>query len=322
MPPDPPLTDPRLDCPVSLADPRLPDLQVGVFSEIDGAMFVTEPPSRYFWSVVNRDCDAIVEVPTYELLDTSSPEVLFKPGRPTGYTLELTAEWDAGAQAESCQFDLQVPGRGVRIELCWDTSGSVDLDLYVHTPENTAPFMDPGLISAYAAAESGYDACNPLNCPATIRSERRVDFGYPDSPLEFCEAGPSAAEFLALGYCPNPRAGLDNNQSLSSGTTETVQIDNPQPGDVLRVMAHNFSNLPASPSVFVYCGGRRAGAFPPPTPAGEFRSDDPGGFGVMWRPADVRIIDSINGLTRCSAEELVDPTTGEPPYVTVDDPSY
>jgi hypothetical protein len=216
---------------------------------------------------------------------------------------------------------VQVPGRGVRVELCWDTSTSVDLDLYVHTPENQAPFLDPALGKVIDAAATSYDACNPVNCPATIRSQERVDFGYPDSPLEFCEAGPSADAFLALGYCPNPRSGLDNNQDLSNGTTETVQIDNPNPGDVLRVMAQNFSNEDASPSVFVYCGGRLSGAFPPPTPPGEFRSDNPGGFGVMWRPADVLVLEPEAGVTQCLVEELRDPS-GTGPNITVNDPSY
>jgi hypothetical protein len=71
----------------------------------------------------------------------------------------------------------------------------------------------------------GFDntTCNPGNCPAHLRFELdRVDWGYPDSPLERCMLEPAMHEFVALRLCPNPRSAKDNNQTLAGGTAEVM----------------------------------------------------------------------------------------------------
>jgi hypothetical protein len=201
----------------------------------------------------------------------------------------------------------------MRIELCWDTSTTTDLDLYLHTPFTRAPWF-----SGAGSIIDGLDAstCNTSNCAAGLRDETRVDWGYPDSPLSACRT-PSFEELLDLGRCPNPPAAADNNQQIAIGTTERMQLDNPREGETFRVMAQNFSNQFARPHVFVYCGGQRAGAFDAPAVPANFVSDIlPTVFGVMWRAADIVTHVDAAGKVSCDALPVKEDAT------TIENPKF
>jgi hypothetical protein len=304
-----------LSCPTDPNDARLSPIGQGQSARIDGSQFVTGSVATWSWSVVNEDCDAVVKRQSYSLEPRDQAVVTFRPGRPTSYVLRLHVTDASGDEAE-CQFEVPVVGRGLRVELCWDTSTTTDLDLYLHRPFNTSDwftFSSGGL--AYAMTG---DTCNPANCPADLRfGYPRVDWGYPDSPMEWCDAGPSAADFRRLGRCPNPRAGIDNNQNLITGTSEVIQIDVPEAAPY-RVMAQNFSNTPASPQAFVYCAGRPAGSFAPPSRPPNFVANPEGVYGTMWRVADITpTLDAGGAMTGCSAEPIP-----EAEGVTIDDPRY
>ena len=123
------------------------------------------------------------------------------------------------------------------------------------------------------------------------------------------------------GRCPNPRISIDNNQSYSTGTTEVIQLDNPQSGQTFRIMVHNYWNLPAQPTVFVYCGGQLAAELPPPIEPADFTFASGAGFSGMWRPADVTFLAPGGPTAGCEVVRLRLPGgTGD--YVTADDPSY
>jgi hypothetical protein len=207
------------------------------------------------------------------------------------------------------------------VELCWDTSTTTDLDLYLHRPNSTAPWFDPAAYDVIHGMND--DTCNTANCGAKPRTDlgvvlARADWGNADSPLAWCTAGPSAADFLALGRCPNPRAGVDNNQDLATGTSEVIQLDNPDEGGTYRVMAQNFDNNPAAPEVFVYCAGRLAGSFGPPPRPPRFVAQSRGVFGVMWRAVDITAtLDGAGTAVGCAAVEVP-----KDQAVTIDDPRY
>lgn len=312
MPP-PPL---ELDCPTSNDDPRLPHIEPEGITELDARAFVIGGARSLRWSLVEEDCEAIVPRAGYLLSDPSEPVARFQPSRPSPYRFRLQVVGLNG-EMKSCEFTLPVQGRGMRVELCWDTSTSTDLDLYVHTPLNQAAWFSPGTFDVIAGIDA--TTCNGANCTAELRfGKERPMWGYPDSPLSACAAGPNAADFKALGRCPNPRAGDDNNQQIASGTTERVQLDNPRSGERFRVMAQNFNNGEAAPHVFVYCGGERAGFADPPAQPPRFRGDSAFGFGVMWRALDVTTSVDANGRTTCTVSPLGAPDFG----VTINDSRF
>lgn len=306
-----------LSCPTNPNDARLSPVALGQSTRIDGSAFVTGSVATWSWSVVNEDCDAVVQSQNYSLEPRDQAVVTFQPGRPTSYVLRLHVTDVRGDEAE-CQFEVPVVGRGLRVELCWDTSTSTDLDLYLHRPFSTSNWFvsatDPGLLGNAMTN----DTCNPGNCPADTRYLPRVDWGYPDSPMDWCDAGPSAADFRRIGRCPNPREGVDNNQELISGTSEIMQIDVPEPAATYRVMTHNFNNQPATPKVFVYCAGRPAGSFGPPSTPPNLVARPRGVYGTIWRVADITpTFDASGTMVGCSAQGIP-----EAAGVTVDDPRY
>jgi hypothetical protein len=309
-----------LDCPADVSDPRLPRFEAGKASVIDATPFTGGPVASYRWEIVPEDCDAVLPSPANLVSGERTELLTFTPQRPALHRIRLAVGGALGQRA-SCEFEVAVEGRGLRVEACWDTSTTADLDLYVHSPRNQDNFFKSfDATNPYGLTPS---TCNPANCSAELRFDAlRTDFGYPDSPLADCETGPSPAAFAALGRCPNPRAGIDDNQMLASGVAEVAQIDAPFDGDTFRLMLHNFANRPAKKTaIFVYCSGTRVGSLLGPTTPPDFRAPDASTLvGLMWRAADVTA-HSKNGQLTCSVKPLTLPGTTEP-FVTVDDPSY
>ena len=51
------------------------------------------------------------------------------------YTLTMTVETPSGTY--SCQWVIHVIGPGLRVELCWDTTGDADLDVHLGKHDTT-----------------------------------------------------------------------------------------------------------------------------------------------------------------------------------------
>lgn len=303
----------RARCTLSSDDPRVAGIRPDEIATLDGADFVEGDVARYHWRVATEDCDAVVRDAEFSLTGVDSRIVQFQPSRPAPYhfTLEATG---VGGDSVACNLEVPVEGVGLRVELCWDTSTSTDLDLYLHTPFNQAPWFDPGAPDVTVAIND--DTCNTSNAVAMLRLPTRLNWGYADSALSACNT-PSFEGFLGVGRCPNPRAADDNNQRIANGTTERMQLDNPREGQRFRVMAHNFTNTRAQPHVFVYCSGEKAFAGDPPLEPANFVTANPGVFGVMWRAADITTSLDARGRVRCTVEPLRGPAA-----LTIDDPSF
>ena len=286
-------------------DPRVAGIKLDEVSSLDANDFVIGDVKSYHWTVQTEDCDAVVQDAEFKLQGADSQVVKFQPSRPSFYhfTLEVTG---VGGDHASCKLEVPVEGIGMRVELCWDTSTTTDLDLYLHSPFNRDPWFTAGSTSIALGLSS--ETCNTSNCAADLRGFDRVDWGYADSPLGACNT-PSFEGFTNFGRCPNPRAADDNNQQIANGTTERMQLDNPREGETFRVMAQNFSNLPARPHVFVYCGGERAGAFDAPLRPRDFVNAPYGAFGVMWRATDVTTHVDAAGIVSCSAVPVANGVT-------------
>jgi hypothetical protein len=303
----------RTRCTLTSDDPRVAGIKPDEVAMLDAAQFVEGDVAAYHWSLAAEDCDAVVQNAQFKLQGVDSRVVQFQPSRPAPYhfTLEATG---LGGDHVACNLEVPVEGIGMRVELCWDTSTSTDLDLYLHTPFNEAPWFTPNATSLVQALND--TTCNTSNATANLRLPTRLDWGYADSPIAACNT-PSFQGFLALGRCPNPRAADDNNQFIAIGTTERMQLDNPRSGQRFRAMAQNFNNLPAEPHLFVYCSGERAGAADAPTQPRSFVANNPGVYGVMWRAADITTSVDASGRVRCSVAPVTNRTA-----LTINDPSF
>ena len=294
-------------------DPRVAGIKPDQIASLDGADFVVGDVKSYHWTLQTEDCDGVVQNAQFKLQGVDSRVVQFQPSRPAFYhfTLEVTG---AAGDRTSCKLEVPVAGVGMRVELCWDTSTSTDLDLYLHTPYDRQPWFNPGSTDI-ALDGLNNTTCNTSNATVNLRVPSRVDWGYGDSPLSACNT-PSFEGFLGLGRCPNPRAADDNNHSIAIGTTERMQLDDPKDGQTFRVMVQNFDNLPAKPHVFVYCAGQRAAALDPPPAIGSFVASRRGVFGAMWRAADITTSIDATGRLSCNASPVGDRV------LTVDDPAF
>jgi hypothetical protein len=288
-------------CELEGDDARVAGIRPDELATLDGAQFVVGNVKSYRWTVQKEDCDAVVQDAEFTLEGKNERFVKFQPSRPAFYHFTLEATDFAGNMA-SCQLEVPVEGVGMRVELCWDTSTTTDLDLYLHNPADQAPWFTPGALDISEGLNN--TTCNTSNGVAELRNDHaRVNWGYADSPLGACNT-PSFDGFLPSGRCPNPRAADDNNQEIATGTTERMQLDNPRNGETFRVMVQNFSNAPARPHVFVYCGGEKAASFDAPPAPSNFVSPDPGTFGVMWRAADITAFVDAVGKVSCKAAVL------------------
>ena len=298
-------------CELTGDDPRVAGIKPDEVASLDGADFVVGDVKSYHWTLQMEDCDAVVKNAQFTLQGVESRVVKFQPSRPALYHFTLEVSGVAGDHA-SCKLDVPVESSGLRVELCWDTSTTTDLDLYLHTPFDREPWFTPGSTNLNSALND--TTCNTSNATAKLRGLPRLNWGYGDSELAACNT-PSFEGFLSLGRCPNPRAADDNNQSIATGTTERIQLDNPRSGQRFRVMVQNYSNRPALPHVFVYCGGQRAGAFDgPPTP-NHFLANNRGVYGVMWRATDISTDVAASGEVTCNTV----PVEGA---LTIDDPRF
>lgn len=301
----------RTRCELEGDDPRVAGIKPDEVASLDGADFVVGDVRSYHWTLQEEDCDAVVQDAQFTLQGANSQVVKFQPSRPAFYHFTLEVVGVLGDQA-SCKLEVPVKGVGLRVELCWDTSTSTDLDLYLHAPFDRQPWFSPGATSI----EFGLDntTCNTSNATADLRVPSRVNWGYPDSPLGACNT-PAFQDFLTLGRCPNPRAANDNNQSIANGTTERMQLDNPRNGETFRAMVQNFNNRAARPHLFVYCDGQRAGAFDGPSTPPDFVANDYGTFGVMWRATDITTVVDATGKVSCNAVAVTEAPT-------IDDPRF
>ena len=292
--PPPPV---RTNCQLTGNDPRVAGIKPDEVATLNGADFVVGDVKSYHWTVQAEDCDALVQNAQFTLQGVDSQIIKFQPSRPSFYHFTLSVVGVGGDQA-SCNLEVPVEGVGMRVELCWDTSTTTDLDLYLHNPFDTLPWFNTFTSSIGDDGLNG-TTCNTSNAAADLRRLPRVAWGYADSPLSACNT-PAFQGFLPQSFCPNPRAADDNNQDIATGTTERMQLDNPTPGQRFRVMVQNFSNRPAHPQVFVYCSGARAGALTAPPSPVDFWSPDPGTYGVMWRATDITTNLDATGKVTCS----------------------
>ena len=124
---------------------------------------------------------------------------------------------------------MRVVSNGLRIELCWDTANSVDVDLHLGKNGVTTGWTS---VEDWAAGESNLSECFWYNCD-TSRTYRGTNptWGY-GSTMNYDANG----NWTSM---PNPRLDLDNR--AEGLKPENINLDNPNDGDIFRVMVHHFT---------------------------------------------------------------------------------
>jgi len=328
-------------CAVELSCPGpgdMPDGQPFQDYVIDGTQFWAGAATSWSWTVVGGPCDQLLDATSgnvsYTLSGESTSQLTIHPTLSGDYTVTVTINTPDGVK--TCTFIIHIAGPGLRFELCWDTTGSVDLDLHAHKEAdgNNSPwFTNNGQPSS---GQINPEDCYYYNCkasahctlpppfPCTAGSDV-VDWGsaYTPSPISECSGSQEGTTWQNFGSCFNPRLDIDNIST--AGIPENINVDVPLDGKTYRAMVHYYGGSATThPMVNVYCGGvlkATYGASPDFVP--NFTSG--GGFaaGTIWRVVDVTTQVTGGVTTDCTLAPVHPPgmTTGY--YVTTnDDMSY
>ena len=162
------------------------------------------------------------------------------------YKLHLKVTRPNG-EVHECEWKLEVVSSGLRIELCWDTNSSVDVDLHLGKNGVTSSWTDTSACyygDCKGNPEGSYDDHSYPNWKVS-------GWGYENTD-NYNKQG-------HLVKLPNPRLDIDN---IADGPTpENINLDNPNDNDVFRVGVKYFSGgsvlspVITHPVINVYCGG-------------------------------------------------------------------
>jgi hypothetical protein len=274
--------EPSLDCPIDdIAAPLS-------YYVLDGpSIYIADDSMTWQWTVV----------PPFNSGSTG-PE---NPNAATTRTyLDVSGDYlislevlDEKGGINGCSWIVHVQGDGLRVELWWDTFGSVDLDLHLHRSGSTTAWCNTN------------DDCHYVNCQMGDglfgSSYTMGSWGYPNSSEDVCET--------SMGYCPNPRLDLDN---ISGTDPENINIDNPNDGDTFRIMVHMYSGSSTThPRVSFYCGGTLTSVIGEEPDTITLNRSGASCMGQTWRVADVKmIVDEASGITDCLVNILSSESTG------------
>ena len=209
--------------------------------------------ATWTWTLTKGPCDELLGNTTFTVKGATSESGLSGSGTATtqvsgvglswfkvnfqlsgSYKLHVKVQRQNG-EVHECDWVIRVKSDGLRVELCWDKTGHVDLDLH---------FAKVGTTSAW----TGSDVCYYYTC---------------DNLGNYFEYSLSGWGYSNTGNGHNPRLDIDNRSVV--GVPENINIDNPNSGDRFRVGVNYYSNETADqwgndpitthPLVNIYCGG-------------------------------------------------------------------
>ena len=158
----------------------------------------------------------------------------------------------ANGEVYECEWILNVVSDGLRVELCWDKTGTVDLDLYLGKNGVTTAWKN-NYSCYYANCKGDPSDTSNYNWKSDLES-----WGY-EATMNYNQSGVWTANMK------NPRL-YENIKT--PGLAENLYLDNPNEGDTFRVLVNYFSSSSsflssnvAHPVVNVYCGGIRKATF-------------------------------------------------------------
>jgi hypothetical protein len=304
----------RIRCPAP-GDARVPDAQPFETYPLRGDLFYGGPAASWRWEVQGGPCDRLL-APTgrqsFTLEGENRRDASVQFTLSGDYTVTLTVRTPEG-DVLTCTFIVHVTGPGLRIELCWDTTGSTDIDLHLHRPGTDSPWFGTDAFSGINP-----DDCYYYNCKAGgggVVAE--PDWGYGDSPLAACENGPEGDQWVDRGSCRNPRLDIDNISEV--GIPENINVDAPRAGETFRVMVHFYGGGGEThPLINIYCNGSLRGTYGQrPDVLTGFTFGGSWGAGPMWRVADVTWAGA-----GCDLTPLHPPGEASGYWMTINDRSY
>ena len=213
---------------------------------LSGADFLigSVPTTHWKWELSRGPCDEILDRTTFTMNGVATTMVEGTPAAAKNLTLHFTLSGDytlkltvtaASGETMSCSWVIHVVADGLRVELCWDTTGTTDLDLHLGKQGRT---------TAWFGTSNNHEDCFWYNCKTDDSSfPYDVAWGY-----------------ASVGGSPNPRLDIDNQ--TTAGVPENINLDNPADGDQFHVMVHYYNStatpdVVTHPIVNVYCGGTR-----------------------------------------------------------------
>ncbi len=200
---------------------------------IDGRQIYIAGDATYWeWTLTRGPCDVVLNKTSFTMNGQATTQVAGASESQLRLNFQLSGSYTLTMRVHTpnagileCSWVIRVIGPGMRIELCWDTTGSTDIDLHLGKIGRT---------SAWFATDASTADCFYGNCK---NSYNNVSWGYPQT---------------VDGY--NPRLDIDNIST--PGVPENINIDNPNEGDRFRVLVHFYSgSLTTHPVINVYCGG-------------------------------------------------------------------
>lgn len=244
---------PPIDCAfdIGVAKPFNDKLIDGNMIYDTGHKFNDADTATWEWTLTKGPCDIVLEKTSFTTKGATTVAGLSGDGtaqtKVTGvglsqfkvkfqlsgsYVLHLKVTRPNGEVYE-CEWVLRVVSDGLRIELCWDTTGSVDVDLHLGKNGTTQEWATTSGLPCYYS-NCKYDASSGPN------------WGYANTQ-NYDKSG-------NLRTMRNPRLDIDNISV--KGVPENINVDNPNNGDVFRVGVKYFSGSKLThPVINVYCGG-------------------------------------------------------------------
>ena len=266
--------------------------------------------SEWTWTLSKGPCDTVLNKTSFSIKGAQTLEELAGDGDALtevsglglsqfkvnfqlsgSYTLHVSIKTPDGKVVE-CSWVIKVVSEGLRVELCWDRTGAVDLDLHL---------QKVGLFTGW----SDDSTCYYNTCRMTgYQANYTVNWGYADTVNEDETTS------------KNPRLDLDNINTV--GKPENVNLDNPADGDRFRIGVNYFdvsTTIETYPVVNVYCGGTLKatyGVAPKVFPFDE--------TGVFWKVAEVTWSGDAES-DECELEAPYDDMNG---YILglIDDPGW
>ncbi|WP_437605718.1 hypothetical protein WMF20_32150 [Sorangium sp. So ce834] len=240
----------------------------------------------------------------------SDPADDFKPLQSGEYTVTYTKRV-AGGETATCAYPLFVGARGLRVELEWEHDPySVDLDLYLHKPNNTQPWTIGG-----SSVACGYGNCTLDGIVEGSSIRWFGDDAAPPEPVNWyldpeetnntCFYAPRGVGDAWRSYgrgCHNPRLDLDNIACVHRVTDpdnpnfcapENINVDFPPEDGWMRVAVHYFggtASFDVHPRIKIFCNGELGAVLGPtgfhdPEEPVAFLPEDSGDR--FWLVADV-----------------------------------
>jgi hypothetical protein len=316
-----------LMCPTSSS---LPEGQPYTDYVLNGGNYWTGGAQSWHWTVVGGPCDQLLQSTSGSVSYTlnganttmvATQMITFHPTLSGDYTFTMTVV-DLNGVSHTCMFIVHVRGPGLRVELCWDTTGMADIDLHLHKPGTATPwFTSDGQANS---TNINNDDCYYYNCKATsYATNGRPAWGYANSNISECVGSPEGTMWQGLGYCANPRLDLDNIST--PGKPENSNVDNPANGQNFRVMVHYYGGAVVThPMVNIYCGGHLLGTYgAAPDQVAGFNSGGGFGRGTMWRVVDATtVVDAQGNTTNCGLVPLHPPGQTSGYYVTTNNLTF